>query len=603
MYLHKRRLAVLGAAIIAAHSTKFLNPVAGGVVANPSFEQGQLGEMPERWIVPKAIKGYRIVITDQQPFDGNQCAVVERGEIDAAPFGNLMQRIDATPFRGQRIRYRAAVRAEVAQQRGSAHLWLRVDRPREQGQPVVGFFDNMFNRPIVEPDWTYFEIVGDIADDAEFINIGMYFKGRGRAWLDDISLETVEGDPEVTGRDLGKRGMSLDAIGAGLLEISGAMELKCGPTLISQVAATFGIGSDSTKRQQDKSVEIMLPLPLAHRDQVPLTYELTVTPPEAASSVEVFQDTPHNFVARVAVTLGDAYDKVDVAFNSVVLVGPSDFSGVPDQAAFVDDWPEECQPWLQSTWCVGAEDERIVALSEEIAAESSDVLTYIAGVKERAGQVFYNAQGFAKDLTAAEALDGRGSCTSCANLVAALLRAGNVPARILSGYPSWSGPLQTHYIVEAYVPNYGWYPIESTMCKSPWPNAYQVNVAIIPPQYEEMAFAGWRRDAAGGVPYLSLTELPKIPSGISVNGTIDPDRSCDHQCKMIRKLEADEEQWDSALETARERWSQWLAAVGPSDGDALLVFGPAADQLNATSPAELLSDLAHSTGAATATSK
>jgi hypothetical protein len=75
-------------------------------------------------------------------------------------------------------------------------------------------------------------------------------------------------------------------------------------------------------------------------------------------------------------------------------------------------------------------------------------------------------------------------------LTATLLRASGIPARIVASYPSWWGPLQTHYIVEAYMPEYGWYSIESTMCQSPWPNTHQVNFAIIPPQHEDRLMPG-----------------------------------------------------------------------------------------------------------------
>ena len=50
-------------------------------------------------------------------------------------FGNLMSRIDAAPYRGNRVRFRAAVRAE----KEVAMLWVRVDR----GPGQMGFFGNM----------------------------------------------------------------------------------------------------------------------------------------------------------------------------------------------------------------------------------------------------------------------------------------------------------------------------------------------------------------------------------------------------------------------------------------------------------------------------
>lgn len=293
----------------------------------------------------------------------------------------------------------------------------------------------------------------------------------------------------------------------------------------------------------------------------------------------------------MSLALSPGRDKVDINFRSLVLVGPSSFSDVPDRVDIPDQWPKPCQQWLESTWCVDAQHEKIQALSQAVRENADDVMTIIAGVKERAGTVFANAQGQAKDLTAVAALTGRGSCTSNANLMAALLRASHVPARIVAGYPSWSGPLQTHYIVEAYVPQFGWYPIEPTMGNSPWPNEYQVNVAVVPPKYESEALANWRPLNAGGVPYLSLTEIPDGLSGIIVKGAIDPAQNCDHQCRMVRKFPTSDGQWDYVLGATTSRWRKWLAAEPRSTKEGQLILGPKPESINATSPSELMEKL------------
>jgi hypothetical protein len=559
--------------------------------ANLDFEQGQPGQAPPHWVVPK-VSGYQVLVSDENPKSGKQCVMIERTAEKPGPFGNVIQGIDATSFRGKRVRYRAAVRTEIDGQKGRAQLWLRVDLSRKKGQQNIGFFDNMAKRPINKNNWEYYEIVGDVAEDAETICLGMFLAGSGRAWIDDVSLEVVDKDTKVTGRALGTMGgMSFDNIGPGLLEIDGAMQLTHQPSLVSQVAATLGIAAGAPGDEQDKTVSVLLPLPLAYRQQVPVTYELTVDPPEASSSVTVYQDTPHNHVAKVSVVLNSKRNKVDVKFRSLVLVGPSPFSNVPDRAELPDQWPEECQPWLKSTWCVDWQNEKIQALSKEIRGNSNDVMTIIAVTQERAGTIFFNAQGQAWDLTSVEALTGRGSCTSCANLVAALLRGNNIPARVVAGYPSWTGPLQTHYMVEAYVPEFGWYPIESTMCKAPWANEYQINVAIIPPEYESKELAGVRTQIAAGVPYLSLTEMPDCPSGVICEGTIEPGRSCDHQCKMVRRFSISDSQWDSALAGAASRWRKWLASKAKQADARQLVLGPKAEAVEATSASELIKEL------------
>jgi len=403
-----------------------------------------------------------------------------------------------------------------------------------------------------------------------------------------VSLEIVGQDVEATGGTMGR--MSFGNIGPGLLEIAGAMELRHERSWASRLAETLGFAAPRADDEQEQSVTVLLPLPLAYRQQAPVTYELTVDPPEAATSVTIYPDTAPNHVAKVSVVLNRTRDKVDIRFRSLVLVGPSSFRDVPDRVEIPDLWPEECQPWLTSTWCVDAQNGQIQALSKEIREGADDVMTLIAKTQERAGTVFVNAQGQAWDLTAVAALTGRGSCTSCANLVAALLRASRIPARVVAGYPSWSGPLQTHYLVEAYVPRFGWYPIESSLCKSPWANEYQVNVAIIPPKYESQELAGGRVTGAAGVPYLSLTEMPDAPSGIILKGTIDSARNCDHQCKMVRQFPTGDAQWTSVLDAAASRWQKWLAS-DPRLTAGQLILGPKPDAIHATSPSELMEEL------------
>jgi hypothetical protein len=579
------RLVILATVAVALVRTSLV-AAAETVPANPGFEQGQPGQAPDLWRVPK-IPGYQVLISDENPQSGKQCVTIKRGTGQAGPFGNVMQGIDAAPFRGKRVRYRAAVRAEVEGQDGRAQLWMRVDLPGKGGRPNLGFFDNMAKRPIRTKDWAYYEIVGDVAQDAATISIGMFLAGSGQAWMDDVSLEIVGQEAEVTGGG----GMSFNDIGPGLLEITGAMELKHEPSWASRMAETLGLAARRADDEQKRSVNVLLPVPLAYRQQVPVTYELAVDPPEAATGITIYQDTPPNHVAKVSVVLSGRHDKVDIKFRSLVLVGPSSFSNVPDRAPIPEQWPEECQPWLKSTWCVDAQNSQIQALSKEIRDDANDVMTIIAGVQKQAGTVFANAQGQAWDLTAVAALTGRGSCTSCANLVAALLRASHIPARVVAGYPSWTGPLQTHYIVEAYVPKFGWYPIESTMCRSPWPNEYEINVAIVPPKYESQELAGGRPQAAAGVPFLSLTEMPGAPSGIIVRGTIDPARNCDHQCKMVRKFPTDDGSWKSVLDAANSRWQKWLASEPQSTEKGQLILGPKPDAINAKSPSELLEEL------------
>jgi C-terminal processing protease CtpA/Prc len=156
---------------------------------NLDFEQGTVGQVPEGWDSPTGIN-YAAELTEVQPKSGKRAALLSSvaGATAGGPdFGNLMQAVDAAPFRGRRVRFRAAVRMEAAEAGARAQLWLRVDRNANK----IGFFDNMGDRPVTSGEWRYYEVVGDVEEDAAVINIGMILLGKGRAWLDDVSFEDL----------------------------------------------------------------------------------------------------------------------------------------------------------------------------------------------------------------------------------------------------------------------------------------------------------------------------------------------------------------------------------------------------------------------------
>lgn len=572
-------------AMVVDSSAAEQQPVNGG------FELGKVGVQPAGWSV-RDIPGYKITTSDEQPAVGRQCAtIVSTAGSEPSPFGNLLQKIDARPFRGHRVRLRGAVRTEVRGKGNRAQMWFRVDRRAQDGARPRGAFDNMFNRPITSSDWIHYEIIADVDVDALDITLGVFLRGEGKAWVDDVSLEIVGAEVPVTARRPGggrTGGTSFDELRPGLFEIVSATRLT--PNVNNPSGGSEpkkGPRGSSDPQQQT----LLLPLPLSYRDQVPISFQLSVRPPGAVDAIDIYEDLANNHVAKLTVGNVRHWKQVDVTLTSTVLVGPSRFDAVPDSTPIPEAWPTEAEPWLAATWCADANNERIVALATEIRADTDDVRQIIRRVEQSANNVFRSAEGQPENLTAVAALDTLGSCTSCANLVAALLRASGVPARVLSGYPAWSPPLQTHYIVEAYVPDFGWYPIESTFCQSPWPNTHQVHVAIVPPEYEQQSKADGRCWAFAGVPYLSLTEMPDNTGSVEAVGIVDESRNCDHVCRSVRTLEGSPDQWQQAIADARTRWQNWLATSHDLDADGQLQFGKRPDDISATSVSALVTEL------------
>jgi C-terminal processing protease CtpA/Prc len=190
-------LSVVLVCLFAIHGQDALaqsSPVRSGTaqsqLVNLDFEQGEVGQVPTGWLSPTK-PNYAAELTEEKPKSGKRAALLRslpNPSADGPPFGNLMQAFDATPFRGHRVRFRAAVRIEGSEPGAArAQLWMRVDRSENR----MGFFDNMGDRPITLGEWQYYEIVGDVEEDAVAINIGMLLIGKGKAWLDDVTLEEI----------------------------------------------------------------------------------------------------------------------------------------------------------------------------------------------------------------------------------------------------------------------------------------------------------------------------------------------------------------------------------------------------------------------------
>ena len=163
---------------------------------NLDFEAGEIGKIPESWASPTRQGGYSVRLSDENPKRGRLCveiAKTDRRSFPKAPFGNVMQMIDAKPFRGKRLRYTGWARAQsvltdwLRMSTSRAQAWMRVDK----SLGTIGFLDNMQDRPIRSNNWTRFEIVGDVANDAEHLNLGLILQGKGKAWLDDVQIDVL----------------------------------------------------------------------------------------------------------------------------------------------------------------------------------------------------------------------------------------------------------------------------------------------------------------------------------------------------------------------------------------------------------------------------
>jgi C-terminal processing protease CtpA/Prc len=162
-----------------------------------TFEDTE-GKLPMGWALASSSQrfGYSVAISPNNPKEGGRCLQMSRDARDdnAMAVGNISQTVDAAPFRGKRVRLSAAIRVDGTSGAGSAYLWLRSDL---KNASASGFFDNMADRPVISKDWAYYEIVGDIEDQADKLRFGLMLLGNGSAWLDDLTLEVLGPAPAL----------------------------------------------------------------------------------------------------------------------------------------------------------------------------------------------------------------------------------------------------------------------------------------------------------------------------------------------------------------------------------------------------------------------
>jgi uncharacterized protein (TIGR02246 family) len=163
---------------------------------NIDFASGQAGVMPPGWrLGPEGTALYlATTAAGGSCLDGKQCAQVQSIGTTPAGLCFLYQVVDATPYRGKQLAYRAAVRADVTAA-GLARLLVRVHRT----DGSTSFRDDMGHHPITSGPWSFYEIDAPIAPDARDIEFGLQLFGDGAAWIDKISLAFA--DPRAQADD------------------------------------------------------------------------------------------------------------------------------------------------------------------------------------------------------------------------------------------------------------------------------------------------------------------------------------------------------------------------------------------------------------------
>ena len=305
--------------------------------------------------------------------------------------------------------------------------------------------------------------------------------------------------------------------------------------------------------------EVFIPLPRIYRGQTPVGFQLKVKPEAMVKERFVRETADGDAVLEIRLQPMKKDQRIEVEWRSQLMVDMEEDFRIPADAELPSPLPSEAAAWLRPSAFVQSDHPEIIA-----AAAPAKRDTLAATVRE-AWILWYKIvgqqTGMATELSSVTALTTKGSCTSEANLLAAMLRALGVPARLLACYPTYAGrPYDTHYIVEAYCgEKAGWKPVDPS-----WVSTSGPFVAISSVEDENMG--GRRIAAAAGVPYLSLTET----SGALVARGMLSKNYAEHAAKFDQKKVLNSDAWLPA----QDRWRGWLKQASTNAVDLPADYDP-----------------------------
>jgi len=158
---------------------------------------GVRGQEPDAWLLDGGnADRYRLGLDRDVAHSGRSSLRLEaRGNRRDREWAVAVQMLDATPWRGRRIRLGGWLRTEDV---GSGHLWMRIDGIHD-GEAALVAVDNMEDRYLEDTnDWTAVDIVLDVPPESVTLLYGVMITGDGTVWADDLTLDEAPAGASVT---------------------------------------------------------------------------------------------------------------------------------------------------------------------------------------------------------------------------------------------------------------------------------------------------------------------------------------------------------------------------------------------------------------------
>lgn len=164
---------------------------------NLDFEESAIGEKPKDWIAWSRFERLGVTMTtSDDAYTGEKSLKIHRPE--GPKYGeigpNVMQVIDASPYRGKNISFKAVAKADVDPD-SYAFLHLKIESwseedTHESSEPPS--FDSLDKFRVESADWKPYTIEAFVPENANNISYSVNLTDFGTVWLDAVEIEMVE---------------------------------------------------------------------------------------------------------------------------------------------------------------------------------------------------------------------------------------------------------------------------------------------------------------------------------------------------------------------------------------------------------------------------
>jgi transglutaminase-like putative cysteine protease len=242
----------------------------------------------------------------------------------------------------------------------------------------------------------------------------------------------------------------------------GSMETKKSPpTKVYLRKATGDLGVEAPVITE--TYEAYFHIPISFQEQVPILIE--VESPDLIDYRFVHLNPPNVIIAA---RMKQA-EWTELKWTAWVLVKENTYSDLPYSVPIpnLEELPKSVRKWLLPTDCSQISAQIVKEKAESVRGTTTDLMKLANDICSFCYEIPWNFPHWPMAFDAVYALKWGNSCTGHAHAGAALFRANGIPARSLLNIPVGSSGSDMHWIVDYYVPDYGWVRMETSSGKNP----------------------------------------------------------------------------------------------------------------------------------------